>query len=403
VRVLTWLRVASAVLCLLFLVLLLTSGWALMANYVASDSEAFSSVLFLRQDTAGGSQLRSVHYSLSSAVVVAGFFYLLFTYLLGSHITEKTLWWSGVGLYLLLLAMCFTGFLLPMDQNAYWGTVVRLGIVETVPVLGPHLSQMLRGGQTFNASTLPRFYALHVAVLPFLCTLPLTFLLKGFVGRLGSNRQRALLLIVGLAGLLVVFVVASLPRAPLELRADSIDSEYVPRPEWYFLWLFQLGKYVETAPWVQSLIVPVVGVGLLFALPMLSRQRLRGRIILASGWVAVWLVLTALALYEDRELPPKPSYELAMAERAAEAWEELCRECHGAEGRGDGARSRKFGLDARDFTQAAIWLEVSREEMFRSIRDGKGKDMPGFRRQLKQDEIDAVLAFMKTNFAPEEP
>jgi ubiquinol-cytochrome c reductase cytochrome b subunit len=401
VRVLAWLRVTSAVLCLVFLVLLLTSGWALMASYVPSDSEAFSSVLFLRQDTAGGSQIRSVHYNLSSAVVVTGFLYLLFTFLLGRHTTEKIQWWSGVGLYLLLLAMCFTGYLLPMDQNAYWGTVVRLGIVETAPVLGPHLSQILRGGQTFNASTLPRFYALHVAVLPLLCVLPLTVLLKRFTGWIGGARWRVLLLTVGLAGLLVTFLVASSARAPLELRADSTDSEYVPRPEWYFLWLFQVGKYVEAFPWVQSLVIPVVGAGLLFALPMMSRQRLRSRIILVSGWAALWLVLTALALYEDRELPPTPSYEVAMAERAAEAWEELCRECHGAEGRGDGARSRRFGLDARDFTQAEIWLEVSSEEMFRSIRDGKGKDMPGFRRQLDQEEIDAVLAFMKTNFAPE--
>jgi ubiquinol-cytochrome c reductase cytochrome b subunit len=400
-RVLGWLRVASAVLCLLFLILLLTSGWALMASYVPSDSEAFSSVLFLRQDTAGGSQIRSVHYNLASAIVVTGFLYLLVTYLLGRHVTEKSLWWSSIGLYLLLLAMCFTGYLLPMDQNAYWGTVVRLGIVETVPVLGPYLSQVLRGGQTFNASTLPRFYALHVAVLPFLCVLPLTVLLRGATERLEGRRLRAVLLIAGLAGLLVVFLAASFPRAPLELRADSIDSDYSPRPEWYFLWLFQLGKYVEAVPWVQSLIIPAIGVGLLFTLPMLGRQRLRGRIILASSWVAVWLFLTALALYEDRELPPKPSYEVAMAERAAAAWEELCRECHGAEGRGDGARSLRFDLDARDFSRADIWLEVSPGEMFRSIRDGKGKDMPGFRRQLDQEEIDAVLAFMKTNFAPE--
>ena len=51
------------------------------------------------------------------------------------------------------------------------------------------------------------------------------------------------------AGLAAAYLVAALVPAPLKLPAEPTDTEYVPRPEWYFLWLFQFGKYVEAVPW----------------------------------------------------------------------------------------------------------------------------------------------------------
>ncbi|MEJ2084296.1 MAG: cytochrome b N-terminal domain-containing protein [Acidobacteriota bacterium] len=391
---------AAGIVCLLSLVLLLTSGWALMAGYVPSDVEAFSSILFARQQTPDGSTARNAHFYLSMVLVIAGFLYLLATYLAGSHIENRSRWWLAVSIYLLVLGFCFTGYLLPMDQNAYWGTVVRLGIVETVPVIGPVIAQLLRGGGAFNASTLPRFYALHVAILPLLAILLLLPLFRVFIARLEALRRPGLWSLVAVAAIVVLYWAVASSTAPLELRADPSDTEYVPRPEWYFLWLFQLGKYVESLPWIESLVVPVVGLTILYALAVLPRQTVALRLAVAATWIAVWTTLTGLALYEDRDLPPKMPYELAMETRAEEAYKDLCLECHGAEGRGDGQRSLTFGLEARDFTQPEVWLEVSEAEMIRTTRDGKGENMPAFGRQLSYEEIVAILAHMKTNFAP---
>jgi ubiquinol-cytochrome c reductase cytochrome b subunit len=399
-RTLAWARQGAAVLALVSFLLLLTSGWALMAGYVPADSEAFSSVVFLRHQSPGGPQVRSLHYFLSSIVVIAGFIYLATTYLMGIHHKEKVAWWLALGLYFLVLGGSFTGYLLPMDQNAYWGSIVRLGIVETIPAVGTTLADLLRGGPVFNATTLPRFYALHAAALPTLMLILIGFLARPLFRPAQDSKKTVVWLGAGICILLLTLAATSIFSAPLEPRADPTDSNYVPRPEWYFFWLFQFGKYVEAVPWVQSLLLPLLGCGLLAALPFHSNQRLAGRLTLVLSWCLVWVTLTGLALYADKDLPEKQGFEEALRAGAASHYQDLCFECHGTEGRGDGPQSKIFDLDSKDFSAASFWNETAEEEMKRSIRDGKGKDMPAFSKQLNQEEIAALLEYIRNSFAP---
>ena len=60
----------------------------------------------------------------------------------------------------------FTGYLLPWDQTAYWATVVGININGTAPFLGPFLAQFLQGGTNINPDTLPRFYSIHMLLIP---------------------------------------------------------------------------------------------------------------------------------------------------------------------------------------------------------------------------------------------
>jgi menaquinol-cytochrome c reductase cytochrome b subunit len=62
--------------------------------------------------------------------------------------------------------MGFTGYLLPFDQRAYWATIVGVNINGTGPLIGPYLSDFLRGGPEFGATTLSRFYAIHMLLVP---------------------------------------------------------------------------------------------------------------------------------------------------------------------------------------------------------------------------------------------
>ncbi len=391
-------RRVGTLFCLLALLALALSGWGLMASYVPSQEEAFSALLHLRRLGGSGAFLRSLHFHLSRALVAAGFLVLLLAYLEGRPHRERAAWWSGLTGYLLVLGLCFTGFLLPMDQFAYWGTQVRLGIVQTVPLAGPALADLLRGGPAFNASTLPRFFALHVSVLPTLLLLALLPLLLPALRE--GRRPGRLALATGLAALLALYLVAALSPAPLEPRADPTDSEYVPRPEWYFLWLFQLGKYTERAPFLQSLVVPLLGLGYLYLLPWLGETSRRGRLLVAGGWCAAWLSLTGMAVYQNRDLPPRPSHEEAMAAGAVAHFEELCTDCHGEDGRGRGPRSRAFDLETPDFTAKAFWTEHDTAEMRATIRDGKGEDMPAFRRKLGPEEIEALVVYLADRFRP---
>jgi ubiquinol-cytochrome c reductase cytochrome b subunit len=394
------LREAAAAASLLFLLLLATTGWGLMASYVPSSAEAFDAVLYLRRQGGLGVFVRTLHHHASSALVASGFLYLVLSFLDGRLFAERRAWWISVGLFGLVLALCFTGFLLPMDQNAYWGTLVRLGIVESAPVMGPHVAEVLRGGADLNASTLPRFYALHVSLFPFLVLLALLLLSGEVRAALGDPLRRRRALLAAFAALALVAAAALVSPAPLEPRARPADTEYVPRPEWYFLWLFQIGKYVEGLEWIRSLVVPALGVGLAAALPFLPHGTLSQRGALASGLVLGLAGFTGLSRYEDRALPPKLDYERALVHRAAALFETECRDCHGASGKGDGPQARSFGLETPDFTSPAFWNERPPARLKHSVREGRGEDMPAFGKRLTDDEIDAVLALVQERHRP---
>jgi menaquinol-cytochrome c reductase cytochrome b subunit len=64
------------------------------------------------------------------------------------------------------MVMSFTGYLLPFDQRSYWATIVGVNINGTGPIVGPFLSDFLRGGAEFGATTLSRFYAIHMLLVP---------------------------------------------------------------------------------------------------------------------------------------------------------------------------------------------------------------------------------------------
>jgi quinol-cytochrome oxidoreductase complex cytochrome b subunit len=72
----------------------------------------------------------------------------------------------GVVLLILTMTMAFTGYLLPFDQRSFWASVVGININGTGPVIGPYLSDFLRAGPELGATTLSRFYAIHMLLLP---------------------------------------------------------------------------------------------------------------------------------------------------------------------------------------------------------------------------------------------
>ena len=62
--------------------------------------------------------------------------------------------------------MDLTGYLLPFDQRSYWATIVASNITASGPSVGPYLADFLRGGPDFGATTLSRFYSIHMLLVP---------------------------------------------------------------------------------------------------------------------------------------------------------------------------------------------------------------------------------------------
>jgi len=75
-------------------------------------------------------------------------------------------WITGAIIFILVMGMSFTGYLLVFDERAYWATIVGVNINGTAPILGPTLSYILMVGPEISTHTLSRFYALHMLVLP---------------------------------------------------------------------------------------------------------------------------------------------------------------------------------------------------------------------------------------------
>ena len=73
---------------------------------------------------------------------------------------------TGVIMAVCTVSFGVTGYSLPWDQVGYWAVKIVTGVPDAIPVVGPTLVELLRGGVGVGQSTLTRFYSLHTFVLP---------------------------------------------------------------------------------------------------------------------------------------------------------------------------------------------------------------------------------------------
>jgi ubiquinol-cytochrome c reductase cytochrome b subunit len=280
---------------LLLLVSQLVTGVALALYYVPAASTAHTTVAYITKQVWSGSFIRSVHAYGSRMIVVLLLLHLAQTFLYGAFKGRREiLWLSGVCLFLLMLGMAFTGYLLPWDQRAYFATAVGTNVMGQAPLIGHLMKRLLRGGEEMGTLTLSRFYVLHVIVIPLgiLAFTGLHILLFRKAGPAGPPaadpdfpqlaarpfypRQLLMDVAFGVATLAVLFAFAHYAPVPLGPQADPSNSQYIPRPEWYFLPLFQWLKYWEGPRAVIGMVAAPAILFILFALvPFLDRSRHR--------------------------------------------------------------------------------------------------------------------------------
>jgi quinol-cytochrome oxidoreductase complex cytochrome b subunit len=88
-------------------------------------------------------------------------------------------------------------------------------------------------------------------------------------------------LIVSLGIFILLIVLATFIGVANEPKADPSDTSYLPRPEWYFLFLFKfLALYgqipvIGTIEWLATVVIPSIGIGLLLLLPLLDKSPYR--------------------------------------------------------------------------------------------------------------------------------
>ena len=143
------------------------TGVFLAMYYRPSANEAYESTRYITNEVFLGEFVRGMHRWGSSVMVILLFLHMARTFFFGAYKYPRELnWVIGVVLLILTMVMSFTGYLLPFDQRSYWATIVGVNINGTGPLLGPYLSDFLYGGGEFNATTLSRFYSIHMLLVP---------------------------------------------------------------------------------------------------------------------------------------------------------------------------------------------------------------------------------------------
>ena len=292
--------------------------------YSPGTVSAHESVKHITYEVPLGAFIRGLHAWGSSIIVIAMVLHTLRVFFWGSYKKPREVTWIvGVIIFQIILGFSFTGYLLPWDQKAYWATVVGTRIAATIPVIGDSLLVFVRGGPEVGALTLTRFYAFHVMLLPA-ALLTFKFLhlylvrrhhiagpvepAKGEPVPFYPNQlfKDAIVLLFGVG--LPIYLALAFPPA-LEAIANPTGTDFSPRPEWYFLGLYELLKVMPSG-WevVATVIIPTgITVGM-FALPWLDRSKsrhpARRQWVIMAG-MAVILLIGLMTLKGILETPPE--------------------------------------------------------------------------------------------------
>lgn len=245
----------------LFLVQALTG--ILLLVYYRPGGEAYESVRQITYQMHFGWLVRSAHSWSANLMLFAIFVHMFSVFFMKAYRKPREFgWFTGLALLMVSTLFGFSGYLLPMDELAYFATKVGLEIPGSIPVIGPLIADMARGGPEVSEFTVQRFFALHVVVLPAVF-LPLLGLHLWLVQKHGNAippseeakpaQDRKFMpffpnflwkdLAMWLMALNALALLASVLPWDLGKQADPLSPAPTGiHPEWYFMSPFQTLK-----------------------------------------------------------------------------------------------------------------------------------------------------------------
>ncbi len=325
-------------------VLQLFTGILLLLYYVPTSDHAHTSVAYIQKEVLCGAIIRGIHHYGSSAMVILVVLHFLQTFLWGAYKKKRELLWLvGILLFLLVLGFSFTGYLLPWDQKAYFGTKVGVSIMSTIPIIGSTIERIVLGGSNLSTLTLSRFFVIHVVVLPLILGISsiVHILLFWYAKPAGAYTSKNLeektetfypkqFFLNAVFSSLIFIVLLSISLympASLEPQANPADVNYIARPEWYFLPLFQLLKYFNgRLVLLPTMIIPGLIFTVLGVLPFFDRKQERNPFkrpicsVIASLLLLAIIGLMVIAKLDDKN---DPLVSKRLAQQSEEAKEFL--------------------------------------------------------------------------------
>ncbi|MHB8618811.1 MAG: cytochrome b N-terminal domain-containing protein [Chloroflexota bacterium] len=412
------------------------SGVALAMTYVPDTKDVYQVLTFLSTRGTWGPIVRGIHYWGANAMVVLIGLHIMRVFLFGSYKYPRELnWLTGVALFALTIGMGFSGQLLRWDQDAYWAVVVGAEQAGKFPLIGSFLLKLLIAGDHVSGTTLTRFFATHVFLLPAMLFLligvhlslvvfdgiseppkagdpvdPKTYkekyhtLLetKGepfFPDAAWRDAVMAVVVVAVIVGLAVV-----LGPKPLGPPADPTNILTYPRPDWYFVWYFAILALMPPAVENELIIgIPALIFILMFLVPFFSNhgERSPARRPWALALVGSIVIMVGALSIIGYEAPWSPVINAAVTvpipadiqQRLTDGQiagaqvfqEKACHTCHALEGQG--------GTRGPDLTHIAD--RYSREQMIARVENG-APNMPGFAGNITNSQLKDLVDFMET-------
>ncbi|MEJ2753509.1 MAG: cytochrome b N-terminal domain-containing protein, partial [Chloroflexota bacterium] len=301
----------------------------LMFRYDASVERAYTSIQFIETQVFFGSLIRALHHWSANLLIVTAFLHLLRVFYTGGYkLGRSTNWLIGIILLLLVVAFNFTGYLLPWDQLAYWAITVGTSLLSYIPVVGSTISNFLLAGPEVGQGALRNFYAIHVAVLPALLILIMSYHFwkvrkdggisqplppedemdkrSQRVERLTTIPhlvQREFLAAAAVITLLAIW--AMFIPAPLEELANTAHPPNPAKAAWYFMGLQELLLHMHP---LAAMILPGIILLALAYIPYWDREgsdiglyfrSTRGKLMAVTGTFLAVLLIPLLVLLDE--------------------------------------------------------------------------------------------------------
>ncbi|QDT98720.1 cytochrome b N-terminal domain-containing protein [Gimesia aquarii] len=433
-----WYIFGSATLCA-FIVQVVT-GIGLAMAYVPGGEDTYESLKYITDIAPLGSLVRGMHYYGASAMVMLAVIHMVQVFMHATYKYPREMnWMSGVVLLFVVLGMAFTGQLLRWDANGVWSVTVAAEMAGRTPYIGPTLAHFMLGGETVGGSTITRFFAMHVFIMPAIIIagigLHMLLIMRHGISEMPDVNEpidpdtykeayeeriqktgvpfwpvamwRDVLfstLIVGVIMACSIFL--GPPALDPPPNPSSINAN--PLPDWYFLWYFAvlslLPPQLET--WV-ILGVPVVGFIVLFFLPLISNKGHRApskRPWAGGAVIFISMAFIVLTIYGYKK-PWSPDFDVKelpasvvgtdkgpLAEGAKLMHIKGCLYCHDIGGYG--------GHRGPELTE--IGKLLTRDDIIIRINNG-GHNMPAFASSMSSVELNLIVDFLLTRgVTPEE-
>jgi len=278
---------AGGMAVFLSLVLLIT-GLLEMFYYIPTPEKAAISVETIVSFVPLGALVRNLHYWSAQLLVIVALIHLARVIFTGAYSAQRKFnFLLGLGLFVLVILLDFTGYVLRWDEGIRWALTAGTNLLKSIPFIGNAVYIFVLGGRDVGPAALLRFYSWHIYVLSLVCGFVIVWHLfrvrrdGGIAAAPVTEREtttritRTDLLkreVLGMfVGGIVLLILAVLMPAPISspIRGGTILDADSSAP-WFFLWVQQLLKSGD--PFLLGVLLPLAVIIFIGALPYLFKD-----------------------------------------------------------------------------------------------------------------------------------